>query len=115
LAGVKTTENLIYTALPTLLSLLPAIPKGDLEDLIEACVDLTEPSSSDGFTAYEVGKGKGKGKEKVGWGLEGLDGIISEWDGVGIVELSGPRRVGKSVCPIFGVWLKIVVGITCCS
>jgi DNA repair protein RAD51 len=104
LAGVKTTENLIYTALPTLLSLLPAIPKGDLEDLIEACVDLTEPSSSDGFTAYEVGKGKGKGKEKVGWGLEGLDGIISEWDGVGIVE-----------CPIFGVWLKIVVGITCCS
>lgn len=48
---------------------------------------------------YEAGKGKGKGKEKVGWGLEGLDGIIAEWDGVGIVELSGPRRVGKSVSP----------------
>ena len=46
-----------------------------------------------------MGKGKGKGKEKVGWGLEGLDGIIAEWDGVGIVELSGPRRVGKSVSP----------------
>jgi DNA repair protein RAD51 len=33
----------------------------------------------------------------VGWGLSGLDGIIEEWDGVGIVEISGPRRVGKSV------------------
>jgi DNA repair protein RAD51 len=85
--------------------------------LIEECVNLTAPSSSDGYSAYEAGKGKGKGKgkEKVGWELEGLDGIIAEWDGIGIVELSGPRRVGKSVCPIFGVWLKIVVGITCCS
>lgn len=99
MAGVKTTENLIYTPLPTLLSLLPTIPKDELEDLIEACVNLTAPSTSDGFTAYEVGKGKGKGKEKVGWELEGLDGIIGEWDGVGIVELSGPRRVGKSVSP----------------
>jgi DNA repair protein RAD51 len=103
LAGIKTTENLIYTPIPTLLSVLPSIPKDDLEHLIEACVNLTAPSTSDGFTAYEVGKGKGKGKgrEKVGWGLEGLDGIIAEWDGAGIVELSGPRRVGKSVCPIF--------------
>jgi DNA repair protein RAD51 len=99
LAGIKTTENLIYTPLPTLLSLLPTTPKDDLEDLIEACVDLTAPSSSDGYTAYEVGKGKGKGKERVGWELEGLDGIIAEWNGVGIVELSGPRRVGKSVSP----------------
>jgi DNA repair protein RAD51 len=101
LAGIKTTENLIYTPLHTLLSLLPSVPKGDLEDLIEACVNLTAPSSSDGFTAYQVGKGKGKGREKVGWGLEGLDGIIGEWDGVGIVELSGPRRVGKSVSNIW--------------
>jgi DNA repair protein RAD51 len=101
LAGIKTTENLIYTPLHTFLSLLPSVPKDDLEDLIEACENLTAPSSSDGFTAYEVGKGKGKGREKVGWELEGLDSIIGEWDGVGIVELSGPRRVGKSVCPIF--------------
>jgi len=97
LAGIKTTENLIYTPLPTLLSLLPTIPKDDLEDLREECINLTAPATSDGFTAYGVGKGKGKGKEKVGWGLEGLDGIIAEWDGVGIVELSGSRRVGKSV------------------
>jgi DNA repair protein RAD51 len=99
LAGIKTTENLIYTPLPTLLSLLPTIPKDDLEDLIGGCVNLTAPPCSDGHTACEAGKGKGKGREKVGWGLEGLDSIIGEWDGVGIVELSGPRRVGKSVCP----------------
>jgi hypothetical protein len=69
--------------------------------LIEGCVNLTAPPCSDGHTAYEAGKGKGKGREKVGWGLEGLDSIIGEWDGVGIVELSGPRRVGKSVSPSF--------------
>ena len=92
---------MIYTPLPTLLSLLPAIPRDDLQDLVEDCIHLTAPSGSDGFTVYEAEKVKGKGKEreKVGWGLEGLDGIIDEWDGVGIVELSGPRRVGKSVSP----------------
>ena len=90
-----------------------------MEDLVEECVHLTAPSGSDGHTVYEARKLKGKGKERerVGWGLEGLDGIIDEWDGVGIVELSGPRRVGKSVSPSshYRVELRIVISITCCS
>lgn len=34
-----------------------------------------------------------------GWGIEGLDRLIGgeEWDGVGVVEVCGPKRVGKSV------------------
>lgn len=33
-----------------------------------------------------------------GWGTRGMDGLIgSEWDGVGVIELSGAKRVGKSV------------------
>jgi len=55
----------------------------------------------DGNEAYEEGKGKGKGKSPLGsfkgWELPRLDSMLGQWDGVGIVEISGPRRVGKSV------------------
>jgi len=53
----------------------------------------------DGNEAYEEGKGKGKsplGPYK-GWELPRLDSMLGQWDGVGVVEISGPRRVGKSV------------------
>lgn len=55
----------------------------------------------DGNEAYEEGKGKGKGKSPLGsfkgWELSRLDSMLGQWDGVGIVEISGARRVGKSV------------------
>jgi hypothetical protein len=51
----------------------------------------------DGNEAYEEEIGKSPVPRFKGWGLPRLDHVLNEWDGIGIVELSGPRRVGKSV------------------
>ena len=41
-----------------------------------------------------------KGCVWTGWGVHGLDGLVGEdWAGVGVVEITGQRRVGKSVGP----------------
>lgn len=96
--------------------MLPSIPRDDLEDLIEECISLTAPSCNDGWSVYDQRTGKGKEKEskKVVWGLSKLDGIIDEWDWIGIVELSGPRRVGKSVSSRPDDQLRVATRVTCC-
>jgi hypothetical protein len=49
----------------------------------------------DGNTVFE--KEKGKQRQWAGFGLSELDSLVAEWDGSGIIEICGPRRVGKSV------------------
>ena len=40
-----------------------------------------------------------------GFGIDGLNVIFEdEWDGCGIVEIAGMRRVGKSVSPVATSW-----------
>lgn len=98
-AGIKTTENLIFTPRPTLDDLLPSIPDHAIDDLIRRCIQLTSGGETDGVREME----EEKGKRRVGWGGFGADGLtalVGDWDGVGIVELAGQRRVGKSVSPL---------------
>lgn len=33
----------------------------------------------------------------LGFGVKGLDELLGDWDGVGVLEIAGPRKVGKSV------------------
>lgn len=40
---------------------------------------------------------RGKGAGWTGFGVAGLDGLVGDWDGKGVVEICGPQRVGKSV------------------
>ena len=97
-AGIKTTENLIFTPRPLLDDLLPSISAHILEHLIEVCIRLTAGHESDGAREGEEEKGK-----RAGWGGLGADGLtalVGGWDGVGILELCGQRRVGKSVRPL---------------
>jgi DNA repair protein RAD51 len=81
----------------------------DLDDLIEECIRLTGPRVVNGNEAYEEGKGKSPIGRFEGWGLPRLDHVLNEWDGVGIVEIAGPRRVGKSVSLQHRVYLKALI------
>jgi hypothetical protein len=75
------------------------LSEDQIDDFVDTCITLTAPISVDGNTALEEEKGKRKAIETGIWGLPHLDSLIAEWDEIGICEISGPRRVGKSVCP----------------
>ena len=47
--------------------------------------------------AKEMEEEKGKRAGWGGFGADGLTALVGDWDGVGVVEISGQRRVGKSV------------------
>jgi DNA repair protein RAD51 len=83
-----------------LTDLIPSIPEYEFEDLVEQCIHLTAPPEEDGYTVFE--KEKGKQRQWAGFGLTGLDDLVGDWDGTGVIELSGPRRVGKSVSCLNG-------------
>lgn len=61
---------------------------------------LSSGDETDGVTELEEEKGKRRGWG--GFGPSGLSQIVDDWDGVGIVEICGQRRVGKSVSPSWG-------------
>lgn len=99
-AGIRTTENLIFTPLPTLLSFLqdqPHIGEYDIQELTERCLRLTAPTSKTGWEEIQEYEQEREGRRWTGWGTEGLDGLIGDWDGVGVVEICGTQRTGKSV------------------
>ncbi|WVQ62381.1 uncharacterized protein L199_000521 [Kwoniella botswanensis] len=90
-AGIKTTESLIFSSPSAILSLAPILSNIQLEYLISTCVRLTAPDCISGDT-YEEIEGSWKG-----FGIVSLDELFERWDGVGVIELAGPRKVGKSL------------------
>lgn len=89
------TENIIFTPPDVLCDHVPGIDKWQIDDLVECCIRLTAPSSSTAEEVLEVEEGR-----KVcyaGWGVRGLDSLMGDWNGHGILEISGPQRTGKSV------------------
>lgn len=64
-----------------------------LEAFIWYCIRLTAEKSR---LASDVDNCKIIGPW-LGFGVKGLDELLGDWDGVGILEIAGPRKVGKSV------------------
>jgi hypothetical protein len=92
-AGILTTENILLTPFHTLQSKV-AIPDHLLNELIDQCLFHTAPPI---LSASDFSSNKEATKSGI-WGLGALDGIFDGWDGVGIMELAGSKRSGKSVC-----------------
>jgi len=91
---VRTTENLVFTPRQHL-SNLP-VPPHDLDHLITHCLQISAAPSYTADTIYALEKPKATRETWLGWGVRGLDELL-EWDGVGVVEIAGSKRVGKSV------------------
>ncbi|WWC58414.1 uncharacterized protein I303_100954 [Kwoniella dejecticola CBS 10117] len=90
-AGIKTTESLIFTAPSTILNDVPIFSTVQLEYLVSECIRLTTSSaiSGDIIPMDEL--------EWSGFGVQSLDDLFEGWDGVGLIELAGPEKVGKSL------------------
>ena len=95
---MKTTENLLFTSRQHLDVLLTTIPKAVLDELVMWVVRLTAPNALSGDEALDQLGTPDEDARWGGWGVNGLDSLFG-WDGVGVMEISGARRVGKSVRP----------------
>ncbi|RXK36187.1 hypothetical protein M231_06531 [Tremella mesenterica] len=97
-AGIKTTENLLFTPRQILLSSIPSIRKDDLDALIAYALRRTAPISVTADTLLP--------KEEITWtgfGIYNVDQLLDAWDGVGILEIAGPKKVGKSLLALHAV------------
>ncbi|EIW72631.1 hypothetical protein TREMEDRAFT_70770 [Tremella mesenterica DSM 1558] len=97
-AGIKTTENLLFTPHQILLSSIPSIRKDDLDALIAFALRRTALISVTADTLLP--------KEEITWtgfGVYNLDQLLDAWDGVGILEIAGPKKVGKSLLALHAV------------
>ncbi|KIR67570.1 hypothetical protein I314_01987 [Cryptococcus bacillisporus CA1873] len=92
-AGIKTTESIIFTPQPTIISSTMTLNSQQLEAFIWYCIRLTAEKSR---LASDVDNCKIIGPW-LGFGVKGLDELLGDWDGVGILEIAGPRKVGKSL------------------
>lgn len=88
----------MFTPLDILSALAPSIPEHELADLVQRSLDLSSGIARSGAKVLEEEKAKPVGWQ--GFGALGVTGLVEPWDGVGVVELCGLRRVGKSVSPI---------------
>ncbi|ODN84195.1 hypothetical protein L202_00194 [Cryptococcus amylolentus CBS 6039] len=98
-AGIKTTESLIFTAPSTILALTSTITHVQLRQLVSVCIRLT---SGGIMAASEMEYGDVEGPWR-GFGVKGLDEMVESWDGVGVLEIAGPRKVGKSLLALHAV------------
>ncbi|KAE8540133.1 hypothetical protein D1P53_004071 [Cryptococcus gattii VGV] len=92
-AGIKTTESIIFTHQPTIISSTTTLNSQQLEAFIWYCIRLTVGKSR---LASDVDNCKIIGPW-LGFGVKGLDELLGDWDGVGVLEITGPRKVGKSL------------------
>ncbi|OWZ70788.1 hypothetical protein AYX14_03844 [Cryptococcus neoformans] len=92
-AGIKTTESVIFTHQPTIISSTSTLNSQQLEALVSYCIRLTAGKSqiASDIDNYEVTG------PWLGFGVKGLDELLDDWDGVGVLEIAGPRKVGKSL------------------
>lgn len=107
--GIKTTENVLYTPRQTLFHLVKALRKDDneqlsevteddLEELVSFCLAISVDTER-GDLIWETERTRRSSRrmsKKARFGVVGLDGLMGDFDS-GIVEISGPKRVGKSV------------------
>ncbi|WVR05718.1 hypothetical protein IAU60_002742 [Kwoniella sp. DSM 27419] len=101
-AGIRTTESLIFTSDTQILLFIPLLQPVQLEALVSHCLQLTAaPEGS--RDEYER-----EGWNWAGWGLKSLDDLMEDWDGRGVVELAGPRKVGKSLLALHAVLRMLV-------
>ncbi|ORX34218.1 hypothetical protein BD324DRAFT_637144 [Kockovaella imperatae] len=107
-ADIRTTENVMFTHESTLNSLFPAIPRHLLDLLRAHCLDATAPSFRDGTESPMAVSSNGVDRVWRGWGPEELDKLLMDWDGIGILEIAGPRRAGKSLLALHAA-LKVLV------
>ncbi|WRT63960.1 uncharacterized protein IL334_000887 [Kwoniella shivajii] len=90
-AGIKTTESLIFSSSSTILHLVPILSTIQLNCLIEECLIRTSPDEIRGDQVNEDDGGWS------GFGIPGLDELFDGWNGIGLVEIAGPRKVAKSL------------------
>lgn len=92
-AGIKTTESIIFTHQPTIISSISTLNYQQLEALVSYCIRLTAGKSqiASDIDNYEVTG------PWLGFGVKGLDELLDGWEGVGVLEIAGPRKVGKSL------------------
>lgn len=96
-AGIRTSETLIFTPLAILRDLVPT-HRDKLEDLQEECLYLTCPPEKSGEEVLdELEMSSETQGSWAGFGCSSLDELFGEWHGRGILEIAGPSRVGKSV------------------
>nr|ODO02316.1 hypothetical protein L204_01049 [Cryptococcus depauperatus CBS 7855] len=100
--GIKTTESIIFTHPQTILS-LSSLTASQVEALVYLCIEssATKCAIADELPQQLQGPWQG-------WGIRGLDELLDAWNGVGIVEVAGPRKVGKSLLALHAA-LKILV------
>ncbi|WWD18064.1 hypothetical protein CI109_102511 [Kwoniella shandongensis] len=89
--GIRTTESLIFTPPATIFDLLPSFSQTQLDTLTSHILNLTAPSCVKG-DEIEAEEGAWKG-----FGVGGLDDLLEEVEGGIVLEIAGPRKVGKSL------------------
>ncbi|WVQ97112.1 hypothetical protein IAU59_004222 [Kwoniella sp. CBS 9459] len=110
-AGIRTTESLIFTSSTYILSRVPLLQPVQLETLITRSLGLTAPIASRVNTVVpddddddEEGEGEGQVDGEsgwAGWGVNGLNSLVAGWDGGGVIEIAGPKKVGKSLLALY--------------
>ncbi|WWC86064.1 uncharacterized protein L201_000935 [Kwoniella dendrophila CBS 6074] len=97
-AGIKTTESLIFSSTSTILNLVPILSNIQLDYLISECLRLTV---NPGIRADLINVDCDEEEEETGiWkgtGIKGVDGLFEGWDGIGLIEIASPKKVGKSL------------------
>ncbi|WVQ85646.1 hypothetical protein IAT38_007812 [Cryptococcus sp. DSM 104549] len=91
-AGIRTTESLIFTPKSALISLTSSPSSTDLDALISHCLRLTAVQCQKASDISESLAGPW-----AGFGVKGVDDKLEGWDGMGILEIAGPRKTGKSL------------------
>lgn len=69
---------------------------------MERCLRLTAPITRSGWEELEEEEGRNDAAGANSWtgfGIDGLDSLVDDWDGRGVMELSGSQKTGKSVSP----------------
>ena len=97
-AEIRSTEHLIFTDPSTIQGLVPNVQPHFLEAISAHCLSLTAPPSVTGDRQSALDRNnKGKGRRWAGWDTDILNELLEGWDGVGVLEIAGPRRAGKTV------------------
>ncbi|OCF38562.1 hypothetical protein I317_07672 [Kwoniella heveanensis CBS 569] len=95
--GIRTTESLIFTPPTYILSHIPLLQSVQLDALITSSLELTAPKAlRDGQDERDEDDGSEE-SAWAGWGISGLDDVVAGWNGIGVMEIAGPKKVGKSL------------------
>ncbi|OCF33329.1 hypothetical protein I316_05070 [Kwoniella heveanensis BCC8398] len=93
--GIRTTESLIFTPPTYILSHIPLLQSVQLDALITSSLELTAPKAlRDGQDERDEDDGSEE-SAWAGWGISGLDDVVAGWNGIGVMEIAGPKKVGK--------------------